>query len=197
MSTDLCGVRCENPFFLSSSVVGSNYEMVAKAFDEGWAGVAFKTIGMFTPNEVSPQFSELDKEDTAFVGFKNIEQILTYSLEENLDFFRKLKENYPTKAIIASIMGSNEDEWTKLASLCEKAGADGLAAINTIKSIMNVDLKGFSTSPNVSGKFLANVPTTFSEMNQMYSACLLMPAMMPAWQKYAHEFMFRTKEQRI
>lgn len=82
--------------------------MVAKAFDEGWAGVAFKTIGMFTPNEVSPRFSELDKEDTAFVGFKNIEQISTYSLEENLDFFRKLKENYPTKVIIASIMGSND-----------------------------------------------------------------------------------------
>ena len=57
----------------------------------------------------------------------------------------------------------------------KKAGADGLAAINTIKSIMNVDLNGFSTSPNVSGKSSANVPTTFSEMNQMYSACLLMP----------------------
>lgn len=209
LSTDLCGVKCENPFFLSSSVVGSNYEMVAKAFDEGWAGVAFKTIGMFTPNEVSPRFAELDKEDTAFVGFKNIEQISTYSLEENLEFFRKLKENYPAKVIIASIMGSNEEEWTKLASLCEKAGADviecnfscpqmvgeglgsdvginpelvyaytkavrkgtklpilakmtpnitsmlppalkaveagadGLAAINTIKSIMNVDLNSF------------------------------------------------------
>jgi dihydrodipicolinate synthase/N-acetylneuraminate lyase len=61
--------------------------------------------------------------------------ISTYSLEQNLDFFRKLKENYPTKVIIASIMGSNEDEWTKLASLCEKAGADGLAAINTIKAL--------------------------------------------------------------
>ena len=114
--------------------------------------------------------------------------ISTYSLEQNLDFFRKLKENYPAKVIIASIMGSNEDEWTKLASLCEEAGADGLAAINTIKSIMNVDSNGFSTSPNVSDKSLANVPTTFSEMNQMYSECLLMPTMMTAWQKYAHEF---------
>jgi dihydropyrimidine dehydrogenase (NAD+) subunit PreA len=53
--------------------------MVAKAFDEGWAGVAFKTIGMFTPNEVSPRFSELDKEDTAFVSFKNIEHINLFS----------------------------------------------------------------------------------------------------------------------
>ena len=47
LSIDFCGVRCENPFFLSSSVVGSNYEMVAKAFDMGWAGVAFKTIATF------------------------------------------------------------------------------------------------------------------------------------------------------
>jgi dihydropyrimidine dehydrogenase (NAD+) subunit PreA len=53
--------------------------MVAKAFDEGWAGVAFKTIGMFTPNEVSPRFAELDMEDTAFVSFKNIEHINLFS----------------------------------------------------------------------------------------------------------------------
>lgn len=67
------------------------------------------------------------------------------------NFSRFVRKATPAKVIIASIMGSNEEEWTKLASLCEKAGADGLAAINTIKSIMNVDLKGFSTSPNVSG----------------------------------------------
>lgn len=119
--------------------------------------------------------------------------ISTYSLEENLEFFRKLKENYPTKVIIASIIGSNEDEWTKLASLYEKAGVDGLAAINTIKSIMNVDLNGFSTSPNVSGKSLANVPTTFSEMNQMYSECLLMPTMMTAWQNTLTNLCFGRK----
>ena len=93
ISSDLCGVACENPFFLSSSVVGSNYEMVAKAFEMGWAGVAFKTIGMFVPDEVSPRFDQLEKEDTSFVGFKNIEQISDHSLEENLGFFRKLKEN--------------------------------------------------------------------------------------------------------
>lgn len=217
LSTDLCGVKCENPFFLSSSVVGSNYEMVAKAFDMGWAGVAFKTIGMFVPNEASPRFDELEKEDTSFVGFKNIEQISTHTLEENLDFFRELKKNYPSKVIVASIMGRNDEEWTKLASLCEEygadviecnfscpqmvgeglgsdvginpdlvaeytsavrkgtklpilakmtpnitsmippaiasieAGADGLAAINTIKSIMNVNLGSFVSSPDVNG----------------------------------------------
>ena len=48
LSIDFCGVHCENPFFLSSSVVGSDYEMVAKAFEMGWAVVACKTFGLFT-----------------------------------------------------------------------------------------------------------------------------------------------------
>ncbi|MDF2952400.1 MAG: preA [Anaerocolumna sp.] len=56
LSIDFCDIRCENPFFLSSSVVASNYEMIAKAFDMGWAGVAFKTVGLFVPKEVSPRF---------------------------------------------------------------------------------------------------------------------------------------------
>src|SRR5574344_2080345 len=113
LSTDICNVKCENPFFLSSSVVGSNYEMVAKAFDMGWAGVAFKTIGMFVPKEVSPRFSQVDVEGDKVVEFKNIEQISDHNLEENVEFLRKLKKNYPDKIIMASIMGRNEGEWTK------------------------------------------------------------------------------------
>ncbi len=215
LDTLFCGVRCENPFFLSSSVVASNYEMIAKAFDEGWAGVAFKTIGAFVPEEVSPRFATLKKENDGFVGFKNIEQISDHTLEENLDFIRRLKSEYPTKVIIASIMGRNEREWESLAAQVQKAGADiiecnfscphmathglgsdvgqnpelvaqyvkavrrastipilakmtpnignmelpaiaavnagadGLAAINTIKSIMNVDLDSFVSQPQV------------------------------------------------
>lgn len=218
LSVDFCGVHCENPFFLSSSIVGSNYEMVAKAFDMGWAGVAFKTIGTFIPEETSPRFDRLEKENNPFIGFKNIEQISDHSLEENLGYLRDLKRNYPTKIIIASIMGQNEEEWTYLAKVCTEAGADiiecnfscphmsgeglgsdigtnpelvrkytiatrkgtelpilakmtpnitnmeipaiiamengatGIAAINTIKSIMNVNLDTFASGPDVMGK---------------------------------------------
>ncbi len=212
------GITFENPFLLSSSIVGSNYEMVAKAFDMGWAGVAFKTIGMFVPEETSPRFSALSKESNPFLGLKNIEQISDHSLEENMDFIRRLKKDYPTKIILASIMGRNEQEWTYLARKMEEAGADaiecnfscphmsgsglgsdvgtqpdlvarytaavrkgtrlpilakmtpnitnmelpaeaaveagadGLAAINTIKSVMNVDLHSFVSAPAVTGK---------------------------------------------
>lgn len=218
LSIDFCNVHCENPFFLSSSVVGNNYEMVAKAFEMGWAGVAFKTIGLFVPKEVSPRFAALTKENVPFVGFKNIEQISDHTLEENVGFIKQLKKNYPTKVIVASIMGQNEQEWTKLAEIMTEAGADiiecnfscpqmvgeglgsdvgqnpelvaiytkatrkgtklpilakmtpnvghmevpamaameagatGIAAINTIKSIMNVNLTNFESEPSVEGK---------------------------------------------
>jgi dihydropyrimidine dehydrogenase (NAD+) subunit PreA len=218
LSIDFCGVRCENPFFLSSSVVSSSYEMVAKAFEMGWAGAAFKTIGMFVPKDVSPRFSVLKKESLPFVGFKNIEQISDHTLEENIAFIKRLKADYPSKIIIASIMGRSEKEWTTLAELMTEAGADilecnfscphmaadglgsdvgqnpilvadytsavrkgsrlpilakmtpnlgdmispalaavnagadGIAAINTIKSVMNIDLASFASAPDVLGR---------------------------------------------
>ncbi len=218
LSINFCGVNCENPFFLSSSVVGSNYRMVAKAFEMGWAGVAFKTIGTFVPREVSPRFDTLRKEALPFVGFKNIEQISDHTMEENIGFIRQLKKEYPKKVIIASIMGQTAQEWTDLAGLMTEAGADiiecnfscphmaadglgsdvgqnpelvreftkaaregthlpilakmtpnignmelpaiaameagatGIAAINTVKSIMNVNLDTFSSGPDVEGR---------------------------------------------
>ncbi|MDR5587249.1 MULTISPECIES: NAD-dependent dihydropyrimidine dehydrogenase subunit PreA [Clostridium] len=124
LSIEFCGVKCENPFFLSSSPVGNCYEMCAKAFEAGWAGVMFKTIGFFMPNEVSPRFDSLRKESTSFVGFKNMEQISDHPLQQNLDDLRRLKENYPTKVVVASIMGENEKEWEDLAKLVTEAGAD-------------------------------------------------------------------------
>jgi len=218
LSIDFMGVHFENPFLLSSSVVGSNYEMLSKAFDQGWAGVAFKTVGVFVPDEVSPRFGTLAKESNTFVGFKNLEQISDHSLEENLECFRKLKKDYPSKVIIASIMGRNDEEWEYLAKVCEEAGADileanfscpqmaekgtgsdvgqnpelvaqyckairrgsklpllakmtpnlgnmevpaiaainagaeGIAAINTVKSILGVELDDFTSCPSISGK---------------------------------------------
>lgn len=124
LSIEFCGVKCENPFFLSSSVVGNNFEMCAKALEMGWGGVVFKTIGFYVSKEVSPRFDTIGKEGTPFIGFKNLEQISEHSLEENLEWMRQLKEKYPTKILVASIMGQNEEEWTELAKLVTEIGAD-------------------------------------------------------------------------
>lgn len=218
LSVDFLGVHCENPFFLSSSIVAGNYEMCASAFEAGWAGAVYKTIGFIKPEEVSPRFDAVGAKGTPFVGFKNLEQISEHDLEENLDILNRLKKDYPGKVLVASIMGQTEQEWTDLAKLVTeagvdiiesnfscphmsghnlgsdvgqnpelvarytqcikagtnlpvlakmtpnignmelpamaavKAGADGLAAINTVKSILGLDMSSLEPTMSVGGK---------------------------------------------
>lgn len=124
LECEFLGVKCENPFFLSSSIVASSYEMCARAFEMGWAGVVYKTIGFIKPKEVSPRFDAYQKEGKPFIAFKNLEQISDVDLYENLEILKKLKENYPSKVVVASIMGQNTEEWAELARLCTDAGVD-------------------------------------------------------------------------
>ena len=99
--------------------------MCCHAFDAGWAGVSYKTISFYQSREVSPRFDALPGEHPfSFCGFKNLEQLSPHSAEENFEIIRRLKERYPEKVIIASIMGRNCDEWTVLARMAEEAGAD-------------------------------------------------------------------------
>ena len=126
LRAEFCGIPLENPFLLSSSVVASTYDMCARAFDAGWAGVAYKTICSFPIHEASPRFSAITGDSGSIIGFKNIEQLSDHSVAENMEIFRRLKRNYPTKFILASIMGQNEKEWEDLARLCEENGADAI-----------------------------------------------------------------------
>ena len=126
LRTKLCGVPLENPFLLSSSVVASTYDMCARAFEAGWAGAAFKTVTYVDIHEASPRFSAIRGDSGSITGFKNIEQLSDHSVDENMEIFRKLKKNYPTKVILASIMGQTDEEWEKLARQCEENGADAI-----------------------------------------------------------------------
>ncbi len=126
LRSEICGIPLENPFLLSSSVVASTYDMCARAFEAGWAGICFKTICSLDIHEASPRFSAITGDNGSIVGFKNIEQLSDHSVMENMAIFRKLKANYPSKFILASIMGQNEREWEKLARLCQENGADAV-----------------------------------------------------------------------
>ena len=107
-------------------MVGSTYDMCARAFEAGWAGVSFKTICNFEIHEASPRFSALAGDNGSIIGFKNIEQLSDHSVAENMEIFRRLKADYPTKFILASIMGQNDAEWEDLARQCERNGADAI-----------------------------------------------------------------------
>ena len=126
LRTELCGVPLENPFLLSSSVVASTYDMCARAFEAGWAGAAFKTICSLDIHEASPRYSAITGDSGTIVGFKNVEQLSDHSVEENMAIFRRLKTNYPSKFILASIMGVNDSDWERLARLCDENGADAI-----------------------------------------------------------------------
>ena len=126
LETELCGIPLENPFLLSSSVVASTYDMCARAFEAGWAGACFKTICSFDIHEASPRFSAITGDNGSIIGFKNIEQLSDHSVAENMEIFRRLKRNYPTKFILASIMGQNDAEWEELSRLCEENGVDAI-----------------------------------------------------------------------
>lgn len=124
LRAEICGVPLENPFLLSSSVVCSTYDMCARAFEAGWAGASFKTICNIDIHEASPRFSAIHGSSGEIIGFKNIEQLSDHSVAENMEIFRRLKKDYPSKAIVGSIMGQNEEEWEDLARQCQENGAD-------------------------------------------------------------------------
>ena len=123
LAIEFCGIPCENPFFLASSAVCTNYEMVARAFEAGWAGVFYKTICMQDIQEVSPRF---DAVGYPFIGFRNMEQLSENPVDVDFDILARLKKNYPSKVVIASIMGQTEGEWIELAKKAEQAGCDAV-----------------------------------------------------------------------
>ena len=126
LRAELCGIPLENPFLLSSSVVASTYDMCARAFEAGWAGAAFKTVCSMEIHEASPRYSAITGDSGTIVGFKNVEQLSDHSVEENMEIFRRLKAKYPTKFILASIMGEDDADWERLAGLCDENGADAI-----------------------------------------------------------------------
>ncbi len=124
LSIDFLGFKCENPFFLSSSPVSSSYDMCSRFLEAGGGGVFYKTLTTTIPEECSPRFDAQRKEATPFISFKNMEQTSDKPYQDNLDMMKKLKEDYPNKLIIGSIMGMDEDDWEQMAKDVTATGVD-------------------------------------------------------------------------
>lgn len=124
LSVNFCGIRCENPFVLASSVITSSYDMCKRALEAGWGGVAIKTISYIEIKEVSPRFDIHSPNQYPFIGFKNLEQLSPNDPVFDFAWVKKLKEEFPSKLIIASIMGSDKNEWATLSKMAQDAKAD-------------------------------------------------------------------------
>lgn len=128
LSVDFCGKRFINPFLLSSSPVSNSAEMVSRAFEAGWAGVAYKTVvtDRIPIIHPSPRMKSYDYEQQRLVGLQNVEQTSDRGLRANLLDMTWLKKRWPDRVLMASIMGFSNAEWGELARACTEAGADML-----------------------------------------------------------------------
>ncbi|MDP6156963.1 MAG: NAD-dependent dihydropyrimidine dehydrogenase subunit PreA [Candidatus Thermoplasmatota archaeon] len=126
LSVELCGVRFENPFVLAAAPPTDELDMVRRAFRMGWAGAVLKTTHVEDAEVdlVYPMMSSVNMKDRRVAGLGNIDLISHYGIEVVEERVRSLKEEFPEKVVMASIMGSRKEEWQELVMRLEEAGVD-------------------------------------------------------------------------
>jgi len=124
--TNFAGIQCPNPFWLASGPPANCGEQVMRAFDAGWGGAVWKTLGEPIVN-VSSRYSSVDLNGTRMMGLNNIELITDRPLDVNLREITEVKKRYPRHAVIASLMvESTREAWHEMVRRAEDAGSDGL-----------------------------------------------------------------------
>jgi len=214
-----CGLESPNPFWLASGPPTNTAGQVMRAFEAGWGGAVWKTIGEPIVN-VSSRYGALDYNGAKVMGLNNIELISDRPIEDNLREISEVKKRFPKNLVIASLMvESKRETWhdmvhraedagsdalelnfgcphgmsergmgasvgqvpeytemiaawakeaaktpvivkltpnvtdiSKVALAAERGGADAVSLINTINSVMSVDLDTFAPTPNVGGR---------------------------------------------
>jgi dihydropyrimidine dehydrogenase (NAD+) subunit PreA len=125
LSTNFCGIRSPNPFWLASAPPSNSAYQVQKAFEEGWGGAVWKTIGAPVLN-VSNRYATIDYKGTKIIGLNNVELISDRPVEVNLKEIKEVKRNFPKHAVIASIMvESTKEAWQDIIKRTEDTGCDG------------------------------------------------------------------------
>ncbi len=126
LSINFCGIRSPNPFWLASAPPTNTGDQVMRAFDAGWGGAVWKTLGDPIVN-VSSRYASVDFGSVRMMGLNNIELITDRPLDVNLREIAEVKKRYPKQVVIASLMvESKREAWHQIVKQAEGAGADGL-----------------------------------------------------------------------
>lgn len=125
LSANIAGIKSPNPFWLASAPPANSGGQIMRAFDAGWGGAVWKTLGDPIQN-VSSRFGAIHHRGARGVGFNNIELITDRPIETNLKEIYEVKKRYPDNAIIVSLMVETREEWKDIIKRSIDAGADGL-----------------------------------------------------------------------
>ena len=130
LTTDFCGIKSPNPFWLASAPPTDKEYNVRRAFEAGWGGVVWKTLGEAGPpivNVNGPRYGVVYGADRRVLGINNIELITDRPLEVNLEEITRVKKDYPDRALITSIMVPCEERaWREILPRVEDTGCDGI-----------------------------------------------------------------------
>ena len=124
------GIASPNPFWLASAPPTDKAYNVHRAFEAGWGGVVWKTLGEDGPPVVNvngPRYGALLTPDRKMLGFNNIELITDRPLRLNLDEIREVKRVWPDRAMVVSLMvPCTEAAWRAILPMVEDTGCDGV-----------------------------------------------------------------------
>lgn len=125
LSINFAGIEAPNPFWLASGPPSNTGYQVMKAFDSGWGGAVWKTLGIPVIN-VSSRYGGMNYHKKRLIGLNNIELISDRKLSDNLREIEIVKQHFPNHAVIASLMVQTKEEWHQIISDCQNAGVDGI-----------------------------------------------------------------------
>jgi len=128
LETTVDGLKLPNPFVIASGPPGTNGNVIGKAFDEGWGAVICKTISLDATKvvNVQPRYARLRARNSQeIVGWENIELISDRSFDAWVDELKAVKDKYPDRILIASIMEEYRQEaWVEIVERCQDLGVD-------------------------------------------------------------------------
>jgi dihydropyrimidine dehydrogenase (NAD+) subunit PreA len=130
LRTNFVGIKSPNPFWLASAPPTDKKYNVVRAFKAGWGGVVWKTLGEEGPpivNVNGPRYGAIHGPDRRLLGLNNIELITDRPLDVNLQEIKRVKKDWPDRAMVVSLMVPCEEEpWRKILKRVEETDADGV-----------------------------------------------------------------------
>ena len=128
LRSNFVGIKSPNPFWLASAPPTDKEYNVRRAYEAGWGGVVWKTLGAEGPPVVNvngPRYGVVYGADRRVLGLNNIELITDRPLEVNLREIKQVKRDYPDRALVISLMvPCDEDSWRTILKQIEDTGAD-------------------------------------------------------------------------
>ena len=129
LCSDFVGIKSPNPFWLASAPPTDKEYNVVRAFKAGWGGVVWKTLGLdpHIVNVNGPRYGAVWGADRRLLGLNNIELITDRPLQVNLNEIKRVKRDWPDRALVVSLMVPCEETcWKDILRQVEETGADGV-----------------------------------------------------------------------